>query len=78
MTHSCGNCGRTFTTKGDLALHRDDCVADQLACRQCGGRFAESTATDDGWHYECPDADCDGAGIGEDLVHVDELRVGAP
>lgn len=78
MTHACGNCSRSFATKLELELHRDSCVGDQLACRRCGERFQESTATKDGWHFQCPNDDCDGAGLEEDLVRLDELRVGAP
>lgn len=76
MGHTCENCSRTFPTELALELHRDSCVDDQLVCRRCGERFPESTATTDGWHYECPGEDCDGAGMGEDLVSLEELRVG--
>jgi DNA-directed RNA polymerase subunit RPC12/RpoP len=76
MTHTCENCSRTFATKLTLELHRDTCVADSLVCRRCGGRFPESKATRDGWHYECPDDDCEGTGMGEDLVRPEEVRVG--
>jgi hypothetical protein len=60
-----------------LDLHRDTCGADQLFCRCCGERFSESDATRDGWHFECPSADCEGSGIGEDLVHVEKIKVRA-
>lgn len=45
---------------------------DMLLCKQCGERFVADEATNDGWHYECPNEDCDGAGIGEDLAQVGE------
>jgi hypothetical protein len=77
MAHTCESCNRTFATELNLELHRDTCVGDRLVCRRCGERFPESTATKDGWHYECPSEDCEGTGMGEDLVKPDELRVGA-
>jgi len=77
MTHTCDNCNRAFPTKLKLELHRDRCVEDTLVCRECGERFAESSATRDGWHYRCPNDDCEGTGLGEDLVRLDELTVGA-
>lgn len=77
MSLSCDNCDRTFPSRLALDLHQDTCGADQLFCRCCGERFSESSATRDGWHYECPNDDCDGAGIGEDLVRVDEVKVRA-
>ena len=70
MTHTCRNCKRTFTSELELELHRDTCSDSQLFCGKCGDRFAERRATRDGWHYECPTDDCDGAGIGEDLRRV--------
>lgn len=77
MTHTCENCRRTFATTLKLELHRDTCVAGGLVCRECGERFPAATATRDGWHYACPTEDCDGAGMGEDLLRPDEVRVGA-
>jgi hypothetical protein len=70
MTHTCRNCKRTFTSELELELHRDTCSDSQLFCENCGDRFAERRATRDGWHYECPNDDCDGSGIGEDLRRV--------
>lgn len=68
--HTCRNCKRTFGTELELELHRDSCTDDQLFCTECGERFAERRATTDGWHYACPDEDCDGTGLGEDLRPV--------
>ena len=45
---------------------------DMLLCKQCGERFVADEATNDGWHYECPNEDCEGAGIGKDLAQVGE------
>jgi hypothetical protein len=76
MTHTCRNCKQTFTSELDLELHKDTCSDAQLFCEQCGERFAERRATRDGWHYECPNDDCDGAGLDEDLHQVrDALTV---
>ena len=78
--HTCRNCNRTFPTGFALELHRDTCAASDLRCRTCGERFSEADATTDGWHYECPNEDCDGAGRGEGIVDVDRegVRRGAP
>lgn len=38
---------------------------DELRCRRCGAEFPEGRATEDGWHYRCPE--CDAAGIGDGL-----------
>lgn len=75
MDHQCGNCGATFETGVALELHRDTCAEGELYCRECGSRFREAAATRDGWHYECPTDDCDGAGLKEDLVPVNDARV---
>ncbi|WP_435194485.1 HVO_2901 family zinc finger protein [Natronomonas sp. EA1] len=75
MTHTCRNCKRAFGTKLEYELHQDKCAAEQLLCRKCGEKFAERTATRDGWYYRCPNDECDGEGIGEDLYAVDELLV---
>lgn len=72
MTFSCRHCGRTFETRVDRELHRDRCTDDALVCRECGERFPADGATTDGWHYECPDDDCDATGIGEGLRRVRE------
>lgn len=71
----CGNCKRTFTSALELELHRDHCGADDLFCEGCGETFAESDATEDGWHYRCPTEGCSGEGIGEDLHAVDDVRI---
>lgn len=73
--HTCRNCNRAFSSALDLALHEDTCVEGELLCRECGSRFAERDATRDGWHYECPEDDCDGSGRGEDIVEVARARV---
>ena len=75
MLHTCRDCKRTFGSELELDLHRDNCEAGQLFCEACGGRFAESAATEDGWHYRCPDPDCDGSGIGEEIRRVEDVRV---
>jgi hypothetical protein len=73
--HTCRDCKRTFSTELELELHQDNCTDGQLFCDSCGTRFAEAEATEDGWHYRCPDADCDGTGIGEDIHRVEDVRV---
>ncbi|WP_248516503.1 HVO_2901 family zinc finger protein [Salinarchaeum laminariae] len=73
--HTCRNCNQTFSTELALELHRDVCRDGDLRCRTCGARFAEAEATTDGWHYECPEADCDGEGRGEAIVDVDRTRI---
>lgn len=70
--HTCGNCGRTFGDELDLKLHRDRCEEETLVCRSCGARFREADATTDGWHYRCPEDDCDAEGLGEGLRRVGE------
>lgn len=77
MSHTCETCGSSFSSELKLDLHRDSCGDDQLFCRECGERFAADRATQDGWFYTCPNDDCEGEGIGEDLVQVDEVRVAA-
>ena len=77
MTHVCRNCKRTFGSELELELHRDVCSDAQLFCEICGERFAERTATTDGWQFSCPNGDCDGEGIDEDLHRVGELLVTA-
>jgi hypothetical protein len=73
--HTCRDCKRTFSSELELELHRDNCADGQLFCDSCGSRFAESGATEDGWHYRCPDPDCEGTGIGEDIHRVEDVRV---
>jgi DNA-directed RNA polymerase subunit RPC12/RpoP len=75
MAYTCRNCKRTFGSELELELHRDTCSAGQLFCKQCGERFAERTATDDGWHYKCPTDGCEGEGIDEDIQRVEKVRV---
>jgi len=70
--HICRNCKRTFATELRLELHRDTCTDAQLFCERCGERFAEGRGTRDGWHYDCPNDDCDGTGIGEELHRVED------
>jgi hypothetical protein len=75
MSHTCRSCNRTFGTQLQLELHRDNCQTDDLFCDKCGTSFPERTATEDGWHYRCPEDDCDGSGIGEDLRRVADARI---
>jgi hypothetical protein len=77
MTHTCRDCKRTFSSELELELHRDTCSEGQLICDSCGERFAERTATTDGWHYRCPNEECDGEGIGEDIHKVQDVRLEA-
>ncbi|QCC50579.1 hypothetical protein [Halapricum salinum] len=78
MVHTCRHCKRTFTDELAYELHQDTCSSGQLYCDECGERFAERTATRDGWHYTCPTEDCDGTGIGEDIHQVRDARLEAP
>lgn len=73
--YTCRSCKRTFRTELALALHRDSCVEGQLFCQVCGDRFAERRATRDGWRYACPNDDCDGEGLTEDLLRIEDMRV---
>ncbi|AHF99447.1 transcriptional regulator [Halostagnicola larsenii XH-48] len=71
--YTCRNCNQSFQTELALELHRDSCTKSQLCCHVCGERFAEGEATRDGWHYECPNDDCDGNGLQEDIFNVDDV-----
>lgn len=73
MANTCRNCKRTFTSELELELHQDVCSDAQLFCERCGERFAERTATTDGWRFSCPNDNCDGEGIEEDLHPVSDL-----
>ena len=73
--HTCRICNQTFSTKLRLELHRDTCVEETLLCQQCGDQFSEAAATRDGWHYQCPNDDCDGEGLTEDLYRLDATGV---
>ncbi|PSQ16598.1 transcriptional regulator [Halobacteriales archaeon QS_8_69_26] len=73
--HTCRDCGRTFSSELKYELHRDTCSEDTLLCRECGNRFAERRATRDGWHYRCPNDDCDAEGLGEAVVRLKDARV---
>lgn len=75
MTYTCRNCKRTFTNELQFELHRDTCSSDALICERCGEQFPERRATRDGWHYACPNDDCDGTGVGEDLHSVRDFSV---
>jgi len=77
MPYTCRDCKRTFNTELELELHQDNCSDGQLFCDVCGERFAERTATEDGWHYRCPDEDCEGSGIGEQIHRVQDVRLEA-
>ncbi len=72
--HTCRNCNQSFRTELALELHLDGCEDGQLLCKVCGDRFREREATRDGWHYACPNADCEGEGLNEDLIDVREVR----
>ncbi|ARS91568.1 HVO_2901 family zinc finger protein [Natrarchaeobaculum aegyptiacum] len=72
--HTCRNCNQSFQTELALELHRDTCSAGQLFCQVCGDRFSEAAATEDGWHYACPNDDCEGSGLKEDLYLIEDLR----
>lgn len=78
MPHTCRNCKRTFSSELELELHQDNCNEGQLFCEECGERFTEGSATEDGWHYRCPTEDCDGEGIGEDIRRVADVRLEVP
>jgi len=73
--HTCRSCNQSFPTELALELHRDTCAEGDLVCLECGTRFREADATKDGWHYECPNDDCEGSGRGEEIVEVDHARV---
>lgn len=75
MTYTCRSCKRTFTRKLQYELHRDTCSSEALICECCGEQFVERRATRDGWHYACPNGDCDGSGLGEDLHSVRDFSV---
>jgi DNA-directed RNA polymerase subunit RPC12/RpoP len=75
MEHTCDTCGSAFESKLKRDLHADTCGDDQLFCQECGERFGANRATQDGWHYRCPNEGCDGQGIGEDLLQVEKTRV---
>ena len=72
--HTCRNCNQSFQTELALELHHDTCEKGQLLCQVCGDRFRERDATQDGWHYTCPNNDCDGEGLQEDLIDVRQVR----
>ncbi|WP_132058830.1 transcriptional regulator [Halorussus amylolyticus] len=61
-------------TETDVDLSRDaDDLDSRLFCGRCGERFQESEATRDGWYYRCPNDDCDGEGIHDDLYPVKDV-----
>ena len=76
--YTCRDCNQSFSTELALELHRDKCEKGQLFCESCGGRFSERVATRDGWHYRCPDEDCDGEGLGEDIVRIEDIKAAMP
>jgi hypothetical protein len=78
MPHTCRNCKRTFGSELELELHQDNCSEGQLFCDDCGERFEERKATEDGWHYRCPNEECEGSGIGEDIHKVGDVRLEVP
>jgi len=69
---ACKACGRTFTDHAAYELHVESCADVTLVCRSCGSKFEEASATEDGWHYRCPEQDCDGEGLGDGLKRVGE------
>jgi transposase-like protein len=71
----CRSCGRTFSSELKYELHRDTCSDERLLCRECGERFSERRATRDGWHYQCPNEECDAEGLGEAVVKLKDARV---
>jgi hypothetical protein len=73
--HTCRNCNQSFTTELALDIHKDTCADADLFCQVCGERFREGEATRDGWHYRCPNEDCDGEGREEDLFSVEDAKV---
>jgi len=50
-------------------LHQRDRGRDVLVCRKCNAEFPEGRATNDGWHYQCPECG-EAEGIGEGLRRV--------
>ncbi|QZX99396.1 HVO_2901 family zinc finger protein [Halobaculum rubrum] len=44
---------------------------DLLRCRRCGAEFPEGRATEDGWHYACPEEGCNASGLGDGLKRVE-------
>ncbi len=73
--HTCRNCNQSFSTELALELHHDSCEKGQLFCEKCGDRFSEGVSTRDGWHYRCPNDDCDGEGLGEDIIQIEDIRM---
>ncbi|WP_114576346.1 transcriptional regulator [Saliphagus sp. LR7] len=69
--HTCRTCNQSFGSELALELHRDKCAEGRLLCGLCGERFREAEATEDGWHYACPNEDCSGEGLTEDLLAGD-------
>jgi hypothetical protein len=75
MTHTCRSCNRTFTSELKYELHQDTCSDGTLVCSQCGEKFSERRATRDGWHYRCPNEECEAKGLGDDLRSVGDFTV---
>jgi Zn finger protein HypA/HybF involved in hydrogenase expression len=50
-------------------LYGDERGRDVLECRKCGATFPEGRATQDGWHYRCPECE-EAEGIGDGLRKV--------
>ena len=50
-------------------LHQKAHGRDVLVCRKCDAEFPEGRATQDGWHYRCPECG-EAEGIGEGLRRV--------
>ncbi|MFB6256286.1 MAG: HVO_2901 family zinc finger protein [Haloplanus sp.] len=60
-TKSLGMKGAGLTAKRSRDAH---------VCRNCGAEFPEGRATEDGWHYRCPECE-EAEGIGEGLRRTD-------
>lgn len=75
MTYTCRSCKRTFTSELQYELHQDVCSSETLICERCGDQFAEREATEDGWHYACPNEDCEAEGLGDELHSVHDFSV---
>ncbi len=60
-------CAGDFPAMVGMNVLRESKGRDVLLCRKCGAEFPEGQATRDGWHYRCPEDDCDAEGLGEGL-----------
>lgn len=60
---------KKFHDMPGLELRREAKGRDELVCRKCDARFPEGRATQDGWHYTCPECG-EAEGIGQGLRRV--------